>query len=198
MLDRAVLYNIICVIISGLLSVRRQCLLQILRPSGDETATHSTTGKYIFSQVQSHTDQLFINASPSHPVLSMRAPIQRTSCLVSSMLALTVGARAYTASLYIKSASSHDQLRPSKAMPIKNIPELERILVLLHSSSLCATPEIGHFTIPKLRHIELADTLSYSAQPRASSLSTVFDSLVSFVSLFYLHFLCLFRLPSFL
>src|SRR5271169_3221314 len=80
-------------------------------------------------------------------------------------------------------------------MPIKNIPELERILVLLHSSSLCATPEIGHFTIPKLRHIELADTLSYAAQPRALSLSTVFDSLVSFVSLVYLYF---FRIGHFI
>jgi hypothetical protein len=55
--------------------------------------------------------------------------------------------------------------------------------------------KIGHFTIPKPRHIELADTLSYAAQPRALPLSPFLGSFVSFAPLFLFHFLCLFCFP---
>ena len=56
---------------------------------------------------------------------------------------------------------------------------------------------IGHFIIPKLRHIELADTLSYAAQPRAPPLSPFLGSLVSFAPLFPFGFLCIFISLSF-
>src|SRR5277367_4859382 len=56
---------------------------------------------------------------------------------------------------------------------------------------------IGHFIIPKLCHIELADTLSYAAQPRAPPLSPFLGSLVSFAPLFPFGFLCIFISLSF-
>ena len=92
-------------------------------------------------------------AAQLRPVVSMHAHIQHASCLVLSILALTAGARTYTACLHVESALSHAQLQPSNATLGKNSTELERIPVSLHSSSLCATPDIGHFAIPEPRYI---------------------------------------------